>query len=88
MKRYAAHYILIQPYCLLKQHYIELDANDCILKIAPLTEEIAGTVFYDGILIVYPSKPSVFIYQLTGINLSSSELGTSDCGSHCHVQRL
>ena len=54
MKRYAAHYILVQPNCVLKQHYIELNDNNCILKVAPLTEEIAGTAFYDGI--IFPSS--------------------------------
>ncbi len=120
-KRYAAHYVLIQPDRILKQHYIELDHNNCMLKVAALTEEIAGTAFYDGIL--FPSlleidsqklneiikedkdvslaellfksgivaslnqKP-VFIYQLTGVNLFAPEFGTSDCCSHCHIQRL
>ena len=121
MKRYAAHYILVQPCCVLKQHYIELDDNNFMLKIAPLTEEIAGTAFYDGILfppnneidkktlhkifkqknnfsvtealfqsglIASGNQQAVFIYQLTGINLSSPELSTNDCCCRCHIQRL
>ena len=56
-KRYAAHYILMQPNRVFKQHYIELDDDNCILKVAPLTEEIAGTAFYDGI--IFPSSKEI-----------------------------
>ncbi len=53
MKRYAAHYTLLFPNQILKQHYIELNEKNQITVVAPLTEEIAGTVFYDGI--IFPS---------------------------------
>ena len=119
--RISAHYILLSPRQVLKLHYIELDDRNNIVEVAPLTEEIAGTAFYDGILfpsseeidkealskilkqkndisvtealfqsglIASGNQQAVFIYQLTGVNLSASEFGTSDCGSHCHIQRL
>jgi len=119
--RISAHYILLSPRQVLKLHYIELDESNNIVKVAPLTEEIAGTAFYDGILfpsneeidtetlhkilkqknempvtealfqsdlIASDNRQAVFIYQLTGVNLSAAKFGTSDCGSHCHIQRL
>ena len=109
------------PDRILKLHYLELDDNNKIVRIAPLTEEISGTSFFDGILfpslkvidtqslitlleqdnnesiidllfksgIVAPiNEFPVFIHQLTGINLSSSEFGTSDSCRDCHIQRL
>lgn len=53
MRRIAAHYI----YChqIYRMHYLELDDDGLFQGIFPLTEEIAGTAFYDGILIPLPS---------------------------------
>ena len=53
-KRYAAHYILLSPDRIFKQHYIELDNDNKIMKIARLDEEIENTCFYNGIL--FPSS--------------------------------
>lgn len=54
MRRIAAHYI----YCrqVYRMHYLELDDDGRLLGIYPLTEEIAGTAFYDGVLIPLPSE--------------------------------
>ena len=109
------------PDQILKQHYLELDDNKKIVKIAPLMEEIPGTSFFNGILFPSLKKTDtqslitlseqnnyksiadllfksgmiapttefpVFIYQLTGTDLSSSEFGTSDSCRNCHIQRL
>lgn len=56
MKRYAAHYVIVPPDRVLKQHYVELDDEDNLKEVAPLTEEIAGTVFYNGILVLSSKK--------------------------------
>jgi hypothetical protein len=48
MRRIAAHYIYWKE--LLPLHYIELDDNDLFVGVYPLCEEIAGTVFKDGII--------------------------------------
>lgn len=52
MRRIAAHYI----YCgrVYRMHYLELDEENRLRGIYPLTEEIAGTAFYDGILVPLP----------------------------------
>lgn len=49
MRRLAAHYI----YCgrMYRMHYLEVDEASRLCGIYPLTEEIAGTTFYNGILI-------------------------------------
>ncbi len=54
MKRYASHYILLSPDKVLRQHFIEVDNSGKITCISPLTEEIAGTIFYNGI--IFPSN--------------------------------
>ena len=90
MKRYAAHYILLSPDKILKQHYIELDDNGKIVKAAPLVEEIEGVAFYNGTLFVVASEDTdkILIYHLDGINLSSPELCTSNGSGNCYIQRL
>lgn len=52
MRRVAAHYI----YCgrMYRMHYLEVDDASRLQGIHPLTEEIAGTSFYNGILIPLP----------------------------------
>ena len=49
MQRFASHYIVGQQ--IYKLHFIELDEERCIKDISPLTEEIAGTAFFDGLII-------------------------------------
>ena len=48
-RRIAAHYIWYRS--IYKMHFIELDEQDAILSIRPLEEEIAGTEFYNGVII-------------------------------------
>lgn len=58
MRRIAAHYI----WCgrVYRMHYIELDDNGLLRGIYPLEEEIAGTSFYDGVLVpVLSSEPAI-----------------------------
>lgn len=56
MRRVAAHYIWYRQVC--RMHYLELDDKGCLSAIHPLVEEIAGTEFYDGILLPIPEKSS------------------------------
>ena len=49
MRRVASHYIYWRR--LYRMHYIELDDQGVFAGIFPLEQEIAGTEFYDGILI-------------------------------------
>lgn len=50
MRRIAAHHIYWKE--LLPLHVIETDDSGRFIRVFPLTEEIAGTEFWDGI--VYP----------------------------------
>lgn len=49
MRRVASHYIWFRQ--LYRMHYVELDSQNRLVGIFPLSEEIAGTEFYDGLLI-------------------------------------
>ncbi len=53
MRRLASHYIYWQRWYHL--HYVELDAEGCLVGVFPLEHEIASTEFYDGALIIVPS---------------------------------
>ena len=54
MRRIASHYILYQ-HC-YRLHYVELDERNVVVALHPLQEEIAGTAFYDGILLLWPQS--------------------------------
>lgn len=54
MRRYAAHYIWFAGE-IYRMHYIELDDNGLLCGIFPLEEEIASTMFLDGVLVPLPS---------------------------------
>ena len=58
MRRIAAHWVLSQKIWDLS--YLELDANQILLGLHPLREELASTVFYDGMLVPVPaSEPPI-----------------------------
>ena len=93
MRRIAAHYVWCKQ--VYRMHYIELDDNGVFHGVYPLNEEIAGTAFYDGVLVpVLSSEPaitpgcSVHIYRLSGIPLASAKLGTDHGCSDSHIERL
>lgn len=48
MRRIAAHYVYWKE--LLPLHYVELDEHGLLIGIFPLTEEIGGTEFWDGVI--------------------------------------
>lgn len=56
MKRFAAHYIWYKQ--VHKMSYIELDDSGLFRGVYPLEGEIAGTAFYDGILLPVVSSES------------------------------
>lgn len=63
MRRFAAHYVWFKDVCPLC--YIELDDERFFNGVYPLDEEIAGTAFYDGVLIpVLSSDPVANIGEL------------------------
>lgn len=48
MRRVSSHYVYWNGF--LRLYYVELDNHGCLAGVYPLTDEIAGTEFYDGIL--------------------------------------
>lgn len=52
MRRIASHYIYWKQF--YRMHYVELDDRGALTGVFPLEGEIAGTEFYDGILIPIP----------------------------------
>ena len=50
MRRIASHYIYWRQF--YRMHYVELDDSGILTGVFPLEGEIAGTEFYDGILIL------------------------------------
>lgn len=53
--RFASHYIYYNGKISLL-HYVEIDDSDCMRGVYPLTEEIAGTIFCNGFIIVVPQS--------------------------------
>ena len=77
MKRYAAHYVLLFPDRILKRHYIELDDNSRLVKIAPLVEEIEETGFYNGIL--FPStEEKISMKILTDLRMAGNFMSVAN----------
>ena len=67
MRRIAAHYVWCKQ--VYRMHYIELDDNGAFHGVYPLNEEIAGTAFYDGVLVpVLSSEPAIGFKQVAGVN--------------------
>ena len=54
MRRIAAHFVWYKQ--VHRMHYVELDDEGRFRGVFPLTEEIAGTEFYDGVLIPVPAS--------------------------------
>ena len=90
MKRLAAHYVLLPNDSLLKQHYVELDDENHLLGVFPLTGEICNTLFYNGVLMIHlpPTLYKVEIYLLDRIDLLPPKFSASDCRRHSYIQRL
>ncbi len=56
MRRIASHYIYWQKW--YRMYYLELDADNRLIGIFPLEQEIAHTEFVDGTLIPLPVETS------------------------------
>lgn len=84
MRRIAAHYIWYQR--VYRMHYIEVDDKGLFRGVYPLDEEIAGTAFYDGVLIpVQPdTMPDFRLLADTWISLT----GMVAVGSPVRIFRL
>ena len=54
MSRWATHFLLLGTKA-YKMHCLELDAAGNLQRYFPLTEEIAGTSFVEGILLTVPA---------------------------------
>lgn len=52
MLRVASHFLLYKQ-C-YRLHYVELDTQDRVTAIRPLTEELSSTEFYNGIVLIVP----------------------------------
>ena len=51
MKRYYSHYTIIHPSLFLKNHVVELDEENRLIRYYPYQNEIRNTEFYSGLLI-------------------------------------
>lgn len=49
MRRVASHYVYWHR--LYRMHYVELDESGALVGVYPLEAEIAGTEFYDGMIV-------------------------------------
>ena len=66
-------------------HYIELDDNGAFHGVYPLNEEIAGTAFYDGVLVpVLSSEPAIGFKQVMGSWPALTEKITPGCSVHIY----
>lgn len=92
MMRFAAHYVYFSSARWYKLHGIELTDDHRFVRVFPLDREMAQTTFYNGVLIVKPSKEgepdTVEVYCLQEPDLAAAELSADNCGSCSHVQRL
>lgn len=72
MRRLASHFI----YCggIRRMSYLELDEEDRFRGIYPLREEIAGTAFYDGILIPLLADKSLLPFEKRLLSLAGNSV--------------
>ena len=78
MKRYYSHFTFIYPDHYLKNHIIELDDNNHIIKVFPFEKEIASTSFFSGLLIFIPSNIRLSNDILASIKKEISEPSVDD----------
>lgn len=85
MKRFAAHFVWYKQ--VYRMHYIELDDEGIFRGIYPLEEEIAGTAFYDGVLLPLLSMEPVAGFSEI-VDAWPDLTGKVIPGSLAHVYRL
>ncbi len=59
MRRIASHYIFWQQK-MYRMHYVEYDNDGRLTGVYPLTHEISGTSFFDGVLLPLVEVPVQF----------------------------
>lgn len=78
MLRVASHYICADG-CTYRLHYLELDNDGCVSGIYPFREEIARTIFVDGIVFPVLRKlapnTAMLREQLIQLNTENPEAG-------------
>lgn len=74
MKRFAAHFVFYRQ--ALPLHYVEIRSGR-FAGTYPLTEEIAGTAFFDGILLPVPPSIDKEILDAALLHLHSEALKLS-----------
>lgn len=84
MRRFAAHYVWYKQ--VYRMHYIEVDDGGLFCGIFPLEAEIAGTAFYDGVLI--PVLPGMAIDFQSMTNTWRDWTENVSIGSPAQVYRL
>lgn len=86
MRRIASHYIGWKQW--FRMHYIELDAEGQLIGVFPLDQEIAGTEFYDGTLLLLPvgsdSLADIFISRAEWLKQTE----TVEIGEQVQIYRL
>lgn len=86
MRRIASHYIYWKQW--FRMHYIELNAEGQLIGVFPLDQEIAGTEFYDGTLLLLPvgsdSPSDIFISRAKWLNKTE----TVSVGDQVLIYRL
>ncbi len=70
MRRIAAHRICFSPEAVFPISYVELLSGDELAGVYPLTEEIAGTTFINGAILMVPEKQYTDIQELTPLILN------------------
>lgn len=98
MRRIASHYVYYRQ--LHRMSYVELTEGNLFSGVYPLEEEIAGTEFYDGILVpiasgntkllpeqIEPGTP-VRLFLLNAVTLTATELPTDNSRGNSHIERL
>ena len=65
MKRIAAHRICFSPEAIYNTSYVELSPDGELLGVYPLIEEIAGTVFVNGIVLMAPVTSAASAGEVT-----------------------
>ncbi|WP_165042974.1 hypothetical protein [Dysgonomonas sp. ZJ709] len=76
MKRYYSHFTFIYPDIYLKNHVVELDSENRIVKCFPFEKEIEKTEFYSGWLMFVPTELKSFDIRL--LNREGGKIGEFD----------
>lgn len=68
MRRFYSHYTFIYPDIYLRNYVLEFDSQNRITSCFPFEKEIENTLFYSGLLVIFPINVNVdlnYIFQLS-----------------------